>query len=191
VSIEPPAAEAGKDVWRAWAKERRGHLDLVSLSDVIVGALAGWPALQAARTVLLYYPLEDEVNVTGLIDSSRRWAATRTPEWGDRLTVHELGGPLEVHRFGFLQPHPAAPELDPGDIDLALVPGLAFDLWGTRLGRGAGYFDELLTRTSPRLTTVGVVPAPLVVDRLPSDEHDIHMSFLATEEGVIAVARSG
>lgn len=189
--MEVPGAAAPKDEWRTWAKARRVELDFGEISEAIVEPLADWPALRAARTVLVYFPLADEVNVTDLVDSSRRWVATRTPDHDGVLSVHELGGPLEVHRFGFLQPHRAAPEVDPREVDLMLIPGLAFDLWGTRLGRGAGYFDELLTRTSPHLTKVGVAPAALVVDRLPAESHDVQVSFLATEEGVIAVAREG
>ena len=180
-----------KDEWRGWARRVRAELDLAALSGAVVDALTAWPALDAASTVLTYLPLPDEIDLTRLMDDRRRWVTTRTPNRGGRLTVHELGGPLELHRFGFPQPHRSAPELDPAAIDLALVPGLAFDLWGARLGRGAGYYDELLTRMSPRLTRVGVVPASLVVDELPTDEHDVPMSFLATDEGAVAPARHG
>jgi 5-formyltetrahydrofolate cyclo-ligase len=82
-----------------------------------------------------------------------------------------------------------APQIAPDEVDMALLPGLAFDLWGTRLGRGAGYFDEFLASASRSLTKVGVVPTPLVVDRLPREAHDQQMSFLATEEGVVGVAK--
>ena len=95
-----------------------------------------------------------------------------------------------MHRLGFLQPHRTAPEVLPAELDMVLLPGLAFDLWGTRLGRGAGYFDELLSRTRPDAVAVGVTPAALVVDCLPVEPHDVRVSRLATEEGVIPVAGS-
>ena len=82
----------------------------------------------------------------------------------------------------------SAPERSPEDIDLALLPGLAFDLWGVRLGRGAGYYDELLGRFGRRTVRIGVVPTALVVDWLPRDDHDEKVAFLATEEGVVGVA---
>jgi 5-formyltetrahydrofolate cyclo-ligase len=65
---------------------------------------------------------------------------------------------------------------------------LAFDLYGARLGRGAAYFDRILRSTRPNAKRVGVVPADLVVDRLPTERHDIPVEYLATEEGVIATA---
>ena len=76
----------------------------------------------------------------------------------------------------------------PDEIDIALLPGLAFDLFGNRIGHGAGYFDRLLRATRQGARLVGVVPAKLVVDRLPIDPHDIPVDYLATEEGVIATA---
>jgi 5-formyltetrahydrofolate cyclo-ligase len=140
-------------------------------------------------TVLLYLPMGDEINLLPLTESEQsiRFVATRTPQRGD-LTIHELGGPLEVHRFGFLQPHASAREVGVPEIDIALLPGLAFDLHGTRLGHGAGYFDRLLRFTRPDARLAGVVPADLVVDRLPADGHDIPVGYLATEQGVIATA---
>jgi 5-formyltetrahydrofolate cyclo-ligase len=180
----------GKDEWRDWARATRTELDFAELSGRVRSYLEEWPPLQRATVALLYLPLGDEIDLVALqgTELGCRFVATRTPDREGTLTVHELGGPLEVHRLGFLQPHRAAPEVDVEDIDVLLLPGLAFDLWGTRLGRGAGYFDELLSRLPPRAVTVGVCPAALVVDRLPRDSHDQTVQFLATDEGVIATA---
>lgn len=185
-----PAPSADKTQWREWARAERESLDLAAISTAVVEGLVAWPGLRAARTVLTYYPLLDEVNLTSLLEAvpDVTFLSTRTPDQGGALTVHELGGPLEVHRFGFLQPHASAPERAPDDIDVVLLPGLAFDLWGVRLGRGAGYYDELLSRVGRRTVRIGVVPTALVVDRLPRHDHDEHVGFLATEEGVVGVA---
>ena len=188
--VPQPSPSGRKDEWRVWARATRADLDFGELSEQVRSHLVHWQPLQQATVALLYLPLADEIDLISLqtAELGCRFAATRTPDRDGFLTVHELGGPLEVHRLGFLQPHRVAPEIDPGDIDVLLLPGLAFDLWGTRLGRGAGYFDELLTRLPVRAITVGVCPTALVVDRLPSEPHDQKMGFLATEEGVIATA---
>lgn len=188
--IDQPAPTGTKDEWRAWARAARTGLEFGELSPLIRQHLEQWPPLGQARIALLYLPMGDEVDIVPLErgELSCRFVATRTPDRDGALTVHELGGPLEVHRLGFLQPHRAAPEVDPGEVDVWLLPGLAFDLWGTRLGRGAGYFDALLSRVSPTAITVGVCPSALVVDRLPGEPHDQAVKYLATEEGVIATA---
>jgi 5-formyltetrahydrofolate cyclo-ligase len=136
--------------------------------------------------VLVFFPLTDEVNLMALMAEELpcRFVATRTPDRGGVLTVHELGGPLEVHRLGFLQPHPSSPFVDPADVDVMLLPGLAFSRTGDRLGRGGGYFDELLSRTPSSVTLVGVAPEALVVESLPADSHDVRVDHLVTEVGI-------
>lgn len=185
-----PAAEAGKQEWRAWARQERSAIDWPEVSEAIVAGLQGWIVPNNYQTVLVFLPMASEVDLNGLLeaDGETRFVATRTPDRGGELSVHELGGPLEVHRLGFLQPHDSARRVGPDEIDIALLPGLAFDLFGNRLGRGAGYFDRLLLATRPGAKLVGVVPTALVVDRLPADPHDVAVNYLATEEGVIETA---
>jgi 5-formyltetrahydrofolate cyclo-ligase len=188
--LPPPRASSSKDEWREWAKSARAAVDWEESSAAIVDGLRRWIVPSDYLTVLVFLPMIDEVNLSPLFDgdTSMRFVATRTPERGGDLSVHVLRGPLEVHRFGFLQPHSSAPVVSPDEVDIALLPGLAFDLFGNRLGRGAGYFDRLLRATRRDAKHVGVVPAALVVDRLPTDRHDIPMEHLATEEGVIETA---
>lgn len=188
-----PDATASKDVWRSWAKATRALVDYEAVSEAVVAHVVGWEPLTGTPTVLLFLPLPDEVNLLGLLEAKPdcRFVATRTPDRGGVLTVHELGGPLEVHRIGFLQPHPSAPLVDPGDIDVLLLPGLAFSISGQRLGRGSGYFDELLSRTPRSLPRVGVAPEAVIVDELPTEPHDIAVDHLVTEIGLRAVVPAG
>ena len=118
--MDRPTVTADKAQWREWARAERESLDFAALSAAVVTGLIEWPGIRAARTVLMYYPLPDEVNLTPLLElvPGVEFLTTRTPDDGGALTVHELGGPLEVHRFGFLQPHASAPERAPDDIDV-------------------------------------------------------------------------
>lgn len=187
---QQPPFGASKAEWREWARGRRATIDWPGISAAIVEVLTSWEPLAAARSTLIYLPLPDEVDLSPLrtAELDTRLLVTRTPDRGGELTVHDLDGPLQVHRLGFLQPHPMTPQVDPEEIDMFLLPGLAFDLWGNRLGRGAGYFDLLLRRCRHDAVRVGVVPTDLVVDQLPVDPHDVRVGALVTEEGVVAVA---
>jgi 5-formyltetrahydrofolate cyclo-ligase len=189
--MSQPAATASKEDWRAWAQQARAEIDWPAVSIAVNAALANWAPLAEAQSALLYLPMAAEVNLQPLQESDLkcRWLTTRTPRSGNALTIHELGGPLEVHPFGFLQPHHSAPEVHPLDVEVFLVPALAFDLWGNRLGRGAGFYDRLLAMVRPEAALVGITPASLVVDQLPLEQHDIPMTHLATDEGVIETAR--
>ncbi|MCP4309428.1 MAG: 5-formyltetrahydrofolate cyclo-ligase [bacterium] len=185
-----PPAGSTKDMWRTWARQVRTNIDWEEMGAAVVGGLREWIVPSNYLTVLVFLPMSHEISLVPLMeaDQETRFVATRTPDRGGELSVHELGGPLEVHRLGFLQPHESARPVGPDEIDVALLPGLAFDLFGNRLGRGAGYFDRLLRATRPSAKHVGVVPADLVVDELPVETHDIAVDYLATEEGVIETA---
>ena len=158
----------------------------VSEFDGQSAGVAGRSAPPGANLILFYRAMPNELSLEGLADAVgwQRFAVTRTPPDGP-LTLHPAIGAMEQHRYGFPQPTADAFELQPRQISLALVPGVAFDRHGTRLGHGAGYFDELLARLPEDCPRVGVASRDLVFDALPSEPHDVPMTHLATEDGVI------
>ena len=83
-------------------------------------------------------------------------------------------------RFGILEPSAAAPSMEPEALDLIVVPGLAFDHCGHRLGRGAGYYDRFLCRTPARTFKLGLAYDFQFLDRIPAAAHDIPMDGLLT-----------
>jgi 5-formyltetrahydrofolate cyclo-ligase len=187
--VDAPDSGASKTEWRTWAREVRAGLDFPALSEGVCKGLEKFPPLRHPATVLLYMAMADEIDLTSLVRSDLpvRWVTTRTPERGP-LTIHAMDGPMEVHDLGFPQPHASAERVPSAEVDVALIPGLAFDLYGNRLGRGMGYFDQLLARLRAGIVRVGVVPTNLVADRLPKEEHDVPVQWLASEEGVVGVA---
>jgi 5-formyltetrahydrofolate cyclo-ligase len=77
------------------------------------------------------------------------------------------------------------------EIDVLLVPGLAFDLSGGRLGNGAGHYDRILSSARGDAIGIGIAPAVRLVDSVPVEAHDVRVDWLATEEGVVSRAPSG
>ena len=191
ITDAPRGPGADKAAWRSWARRERTRLDWGTLSESVRAGLERFPPLRHEATVLTYFPLEQEIDLEPLLEAGFpvRWALTRTPDEGP-LTVHEITYPLEFHRLGFRQPRENAPHVDPHHVDIVLVPGLAFDLYGNRLGRGLGYYDELLGRMRAGTVFVGITPASLVADRLPSNDTDVPVHWLASDEGVVGVAKS-
>ena len=183
-ALPPPGAT--KADWRRWARASRRTGVPEAVSQSVTAGIIGW--LADARTpegmVVLYFPLPDEADVTSVMESAdRAFAVTRTPSRGS-LTLHLADSPRERHRYGFEQPVADAPLVDPGDVGVVLVPGLAFDRQGGRLGRGAGYYDRFLPTFPAATCRVGIAPGQLVVKVLPTDPHDVPMTHLATENGV-------
>ena len=74
---------------------------------------------------------------------------------------------------------------DPSTIDAVITPGMAFDRQGGRLGRGAGVYDRFLARLTGPTLRVGIVPSALLVDRLPTEAHDVRMHAVATERDLL------
>ncbi|NND84785.1 MAG: hypothetical protein HKN46_06505 [Acidimicrobiia bacterium] len=130
--------------------------------------------------VLTFSHLPDEPDLSGFLRP--RMLLTRTPEEG-WLSIHRVDGPLERHRWGFLQPGAGAEEVDPDDVQVVLVPGVAFGEDGYRIGHGRGYYDELLHRI-PLAVRIGVTWECRVLPSLPVEAHDVRMHGIVSEQRV-------
>jgi 5-formyltetrahydrofolate cyclo-ligase len=190
--VTQPTATAPKGVWREWAKLTRSQLDTPSLSRDITEQLQNWKLYREATHILSYLAFGSELDITALHqDTSKQFYITRAWRESKTLTVHTLNSGLETHPYGYLQPPADAPIINPKTLDLVLVPGLCFDLSGTRLGYGAGHFDRFLPGLHPDTPRVGVTTNALVVEALPRESFDILMTHLMTETGVKDVKSSG
>lgn len=147
-------------------------------SDVIRRNLVRLAAFRKAKTVLCYVSLPYEVETRRLIeqmlDAGKRVVVPQVRK--RRLLLSELrdaDDELRPGAFGVLEPPPEAHRpVRPKELDLAVVPGVAFDRRGHRLGHGGGYFDRLLARVPRGTPTVGVCFSFQLVDRLPTGPHD-------------------
>lgn len=135
---------------------------------------------RAAGVVLLYYALPDEVDTKILLDSAVFMGKTvlLPVVVGDslELRVYEGLDSLSQGAFGILEPTGMIyPQSDYDKIDLAIIPGMAFDVYGNRLGRGKGYYDRLLPNLS-NTYKVGVCFPFQKLDCIPSEPHDIKVN---------------
>ena len=175
-----PFPGAPKAEWREWAfAVRREQPDA---SAAVVEALRDFLHAQGARRVLAYHALPGEPDVSAL-QADFELLTTRTRFRPERhLTLHPYATATEVSRAGYLQPPTTAPQLPLGSVDAVLLPGLAFDRHGTRLGYGGGFYDRLLLGYAGLLG--GVVWSALLLPELPGEAHDVRVGWVATERGV-------
>ena len=159
--------------------QKRQHTaaQLAAMSDEITNRVLASAWWHEASTLLLYYPLADEVDVRRLIrEAFQNGKKVLLPVVkGDELELHLYEGEesLQEGSFGIMEPtgETFAPQ-NYGEIDLAIIPGMAFDRAGHRLGRGKGYYDRLLPKLSKARLTGFCFPFQLL-DEVPSEPHDI------------------
>lgn len=171
--------------------------------DAEAHALAGHATTLAAadQTVCAYVPVGPEPGSVELIDSLyRRGVRVLLPvarvdaagvplplQWGEYVP-----GALTTARFGLREP--GEPRTSPetvADAAIILVPALAVDRTGVRLGRGAGFYDRSLPLASPSALLVAVVRDDELVDRLPVEPHDVAMTHALTPRlGLVALGRA-
>jgi 5-formyltetrahydrofolate cyclo-ligase len=165
-----------KDELRTYISQQKRQFtpqQLMKLSLPVIDRLR--PLLREAKVILAYYALPDEVDTHALLDELL--AAGKTvllPKVLDdeMMELRRYIGrhSLREGSFHIMEPT-GAPFTDEAQIDIALIPGIAFDPQGHRLGRGKGYYDRFLARFNRK--TIGVCFDFQKVAKVPVDAHDI------------------
>ena len=160
--------------------------ELREMSRLACERLLADKRLGDASTVMMYYPLGDEVDVTPVIE--RLWDEGKTvvlPQvTGEtEMVLRKYTGDDDLREgaFGIMEP---CGELftDYEAIDVAVIPGMAFDKDCHRLGRGKGYYDRFLPLLHARVYKIGVCFPFQLLDEIPTDEHDIAMDAVLSTE---------
>jgi 5-formyltetrahydrofolate cyclo-ligase len=160
----------------------------------IAARLAALEPIAGARTVCLFWPIEDrhEVDLRPL-DARLRERGVRVaypgidPDSG-AMSFRFVADPdaMEEQGFGFREPSLRAPEAGPGDLDVIVVPALAIDPRGHRIGYGAGYYDRALPRFAPPAVTVAVAFDFQLVAEAPESAVDVPVAWIVTDARTLA-----
>ena len=175
----------------------RAKLAALTVADVRVQSaaigrrLSGLPEFARATRLLIYVSKDAEVDTHGLIRQLLVQGRQVCVPWFDSgkqayvaSELRDFDADLVIGRFGILEPSPEA--IRPtacGQIDAALVPGLAFDETGNRLGRGMGYFDRILQEV--RGAKIALAYDFQVLNEVTAGAHDVRMDFIVTETRVV------
>ncbi len=146
--------------------------------------LRAQPAWQKARAVLAYFPLADELDLTPLLSEAfgrKMIALPRYDPVAERYVacvVNELAEDLVMGKFGVREPSGTCETVPVKQLDFALVPGVAFDCLGHRLGRGKGFYDRLLVNIGGIKCGIGLDEQ---VERvIPAEPHDVMLNCILT-----------
>lgn len=172
---------------------REAQPDKDAVSRRIIERLVSLPVYQTANTVLFYVDVRSEVRT--------RWVFPEILAAGKTLVVpYCVGAELELFRlsdlselvpgrFGILEPDPnlrSRPDrrVLPEAVDLLIVPGVAFDKSGGRMGHGFGFYDRLLTSACSDVPKIGLAFECQIVPQVPMEPHDVALDAVVTESAV-------
>ena len=167
----------------------RSRLEKISPAVRAVESIELRERLQAqipsAHTILFFAPLPDELDIWPMLEMSlARGSNCALPffdaeknTYGAKL-LKNLATDIGIGRFGVREPAATCDQIALTKFDLVLVPGMAFDLQGNRLGRGQGCYDRLLAKTSG--ITCGVAYDFQLLENIPAETHDAKVNFIFT-----------
>lgn len=177
---------------RSKALEMRKNISVknrVLASGLITEKLKSLEIIKSSKTIMSYMPYGNEADVISfnkwVLDQGKELCIPRVTDskYMDAVKVNDIENGLVSGHFGIAEPEKSVSPVNPDEIDVILVPGVAFDLSGNRLGHGKGYYDRFLSRCSDRVFTIGVAYSFQIFDSIPADAHDKKLKALITEDG--------
>lgn len=169
------------------AKKAVPFCEKLKRSEVILRQVATLPQFQKSSTVLLYWSMDDEVQTHDFVERWFREKRLLLPcVDGDDLLLRQYTGPdcmRAGEQFGIGEPTGTIFE-DLDQIDLIIVPGVAFDKHLNRMGRGRGFYDRLL-KTTPQAFKIGIAFDFQILDEIPTDPFDVPMNAVVGESMMI------
>jgi len=180
--------------------EARGALtqdEVAAKSDAILQKVLKTPEYMEADNILLYADYNREVMTRGIFEDAmmrkKRVYFPKSDKFTNAMTFYQTLSVKQLEKGYMGIPEPKEnPQLcykfNANEDTLVIVPGVAFDMAGFRLGYGKGYYDKFLSNRR-QLSTMALAFACQIVDELPNEQHDIKMDKLVTEEIIYSFLR--
>lgn len=170
--------------------------EIAAKSGAVAGQLEKLPFYREAGTIMFFLSFRSEVATRGMVEKNlEQGKRVLAPKMSPRERVLipsqllDLEKDLVLGYFDVPEPRPEALRpVEPAEIDLLIVPGVAFDLRGNRLGYGGGYYDRFFERLRPEVPLVAIAFELQIVPRVPTEPWDRRMDWLVTEERAIHTA---
>ncbi len=181
------------EIRKAAHAARKEQADKDDVSKQITDRVASLPEYQSANCVMWYVDVRDEVRtrhaLPEALESGKRVVIPYCVDGELELFHLESMDELETGMYKILEPRAELREVDSKrvdvkELDLILVPGVAFDARGGRTGHGKGYYDKLLENAKPETPLIALAFQCQIFDEIPMQEHDIFMDKVVTEENV-------
>lgn len=167
--------------------------DVITSSNKIIETIMELPEFKSSKNIMLYLSFNNEVNTYPLVkwclDNNKIVIAPYCIQHSKEIVpyrITNLSTDLVKSDFGVMEPKKDLLEkINIEDIDLILVPAVAFDQHCNRIGFGAGYYDRFLCNKPKHTPAIGIAYDYQIIDKIPTDEYDVPLDFIITEKRVI------
>ncbi|WP_009547408.1 5-formyltetrahydrofolate cyclo-ligase [Crocosphaera subtropica] len=170
-------------------REKLSKIDWMNKSNKLCENLQNYPLLQKSKTILAYFSVRQEPNLISLFSTDYNWGFPRCVKKSLIWHSWRREDPLIPGKYGILEPAANAPILTPEKVDLILVPAVACDYNGYRLGYGGGFYDRFLN--SPQwhsIPTIGIIFEFALLPQLPYEPWDQKLQAICTENEIISIS---
>ena len=191
----------GQEIRKAVIRARDGLIvaQLMELSSAAINNLELVAEFSACRTVMLYAHFRSEVRTLTLVEKclvlGKQVALPLTDAAENRLYPYLVEDPSRDLKSGYCtipEPDPAKARLiSPGEIEVVVVPGSVFDVYGGRYGYGGGFYDRFLAKEAPQAFRIGLAfELQVSTEPLQLAAHDQRMDCLVTEKNIVRTDRT-
>ena len=163
---------------RKWAKAERKKLDIRRISRNFVEKLKNTDKYKAAKNIMIYYPLEFEVNLLELLDDKTKNFYLPKIN-GENMECCPFNKNSKLTKSCFNTQEPCTEPCDKEKLDLIIVPALACDKNNYRLGYGGGFYDRFLKDLNVK--TITCIPKQLRVENIFPEKHDIPINLIISD----------
>lgn len=185
-----------KKTLRTEMLEKRAQLkanEILSKSEEIKNKLFQLEEFENANFIFSFISFKDEIHthdiIKDTINMGKKIGVPVTIKNPRKLLVSEVkdfDNELEIGPYDILAPKKEFERIiDPKLVDLVLVPGLAFDEYGFRLGYGGGYYDRFFTEIEKNVPKIGLCFNIQIIDKVPINSYDIPVDYIITEKDII------
>lgn len=173
--LTEPLSDMNKQEIRKWARGKRQELDMEKISSVLVKKLVQTEEYKNSKNIMIFYPMSGEVNLLSLLqDKTKQFFLPRVE--GKELVCCPYCAGDELCESKFHTQEPTCQACSRQNIDLVIVPAIACDKNGYRLGYGGGFYDRFLKDYDGM--TMCCIPQELVLDNIYPEKHDIKINFI-------------
>ncbi len=168
---------------RQWAKTQRLLEKNKDKDETILKKIKFLKCFIEANNVMLFYPLENELNLLDLLNENKVFSFPCIIN--DKIIPYKHNENFKIGKFNILEPQNST-EILPKELDLVIVPALCVDIKGNRVGYGKGYYDKFIKELNREKTKIIVgIYDNLVVNEIEIDELDEKVDIIVTEEKTI------